>query len=157
MMRKHKYFFILFLVLFPVLVMSQSYQLTVVDGYGSGMYNEGDTAYIWSNPDFNDQVFENWSGNATNYMIEGNEWVTRIVVPIGNGITSLSATANFNDLSALAPTITELITLPGQDAGSFVPASKEVHYRVPPNPKGPQKADHRAYQKGDRGPHRQHL
>ena len=128
--------FFLFWVLFPIFGLSQSYQLTVVNGYGSGMYNEGDTVYIWSNPDFNDQVFENWSGSATSYMVEGNEWVTRITIPIGTGITSISATANHNDLASLAPTVTDLITLPGQDAGNIVPVSKEVHYRVPPNPKG---------------------
>lgn len=128
--------FLIYIFSLCIICQAQTFSLSVIGGHGSGSYSEGDTIYIWANPDFNEDVFDKWQGSATTYMLEQNEWLTRIVVPTGSNISSLSATANFNDLSTSVTTVNDIITLPGKNNGAMVQASVDVYYRVPQNPVG---------------------
>ncbi|MCH2023603.1 MAG: T9SS type A sorting domain-containing protein [Saprospiraceae bacterium] len=115
---------------------SQSYILNVNNAFGGGSYNEGDTIYVWANPDFNDYAFSGWSGSATNYMLEPNEWITRIVVPSGSSISTLNASAQFTNIAPTTIFSTENISLPALSGTTTTTTSKSVHFRVPQNPKG---------------------
>jgi predicted esterase len=127
---------LLLLCLIPCLSWSQTYNLNVTHGFGTETYAEGDTIYIWANPDFNEYVFKDWQGSATSYMLEQNEWLTRIVVPIGSNIGNISAQGTFNDLSSTVITTHESIVLPGKDNGLQISAVVDVHSRIPLNPIG---------------------
>ncbi|MDC0230936.1 T9SS type A sorting domain-containing protein [Aureispira] len=121
---------------FILYTFSQSYTLSVNNAFGGGVYNEGDTVYVWGNPDFNDYAFDGWTGTATNYMLEPNEWITRIVVPAGSGISTLNASAQLTDIATTTIFSTENITLPALSGTTTTTTSKSIHYRVPQNPKG---------------------
>jgi len=115
---------------------SQSFNLSVSNGHGSGIFSEGDTVYIWSNPEFNELVFKEWQGSAVNYMINQNEWLSKIYVPAGSNVGTLNATAQFNDLSTIADANIESIILPGLDNGVILMENEDVYLRVPQNPVG---------------------
>lgn len=50
-------------------------------------------------------------------MLEGNEWLTRIVVPTNDTISLVHASASLNDLSSTVLIGDEEIILPGMDYG----------------------------------------
>jgi hypothetical protein len=131
------YFFTAALLLFSLFSLrSQSFSLNVSSAFGGGVYNEGDTIYIWANPDFNNNVFDGWSGTAVNYMLEPNEWLSRIVVPLGTGISNLTASAQLTDISSSTVFSSENIILPALNGTINTTTAKNVHFRVPQNPKG---------------------
>ena len=127
---------LLFILSFCFVSSAQTFSLTVSSGHGSGSYSEGDTIYIWANPDFNENIFDKWQGSATTYMLDQNEWLTRVLVPAGSNVNSLTASADFNDLSTSVATVNDFITLPGKDNGAITQANVDVYYRVPQNPIG---------------------
>lgn len=67
---------------------STSFTLTVNNGEGAGTYNVGDTAYIFSNPSNNSQVFNKWTGDVS-ALKNPNEWRTTLKMPSANiGVTA---------------------------------------------------------------------
>lgn len=53
-----------FLILTVFHVTSQTHNLFVVNGYGSGSFNTGDSVYILGNPPKSDFIFDGWLGSA---------------------------------------------------------------------------------------------
>lgn len=70
---------------------SQTFNLTVVNGYGSGNYQVGDTIDVWSEAYDNTKTFSNWTGD-TQYLEKPNEWHTTLIMPNQNiSVTSVIA------------------------------------------------------------------
>lgn len=70
----------------PTWIVSQTFSLTVQNGYGSGIYKAGDTVYVFSKELPNDSIVKQWT-SADNIFIESkNEWKTRVVMPAKNTI-----------------------------------------------------------------------
>lgn len=131
-----KYLSLLFFSFTFLLLKSQLYDLNITEGYGSGTYAKGDTVFIWSNPVYCGSTFNQWKGSAANYMLEGNEWITRIVVPKSDTISSINASASFNNLSSKVNIGFQKILLPGMDGKVLTQNFKEVYYQIPENPSG---------------------
>ena len=63
----------------------QSFQLTVLNGYGSGVYNVGDTVHIWSKAIPADSVFDGWGQFLKSMFIaRPHEWHTTLMMPNSN-------------------------------------------------------------------------
>ena len=58
----------------------QSYNLDVINGYGSGTYAAGDTVDIWSVAFYDRDYFERWTGDTT-MLNDPLDWHTRLVMP----------------------------------------------------------------------------
>ena len=69
--------FIIFLLF--TCVFSQN-MLTVNNGYGSGVYEEGDTIHVWSNLNPLNNSFGGWEGNIE-YLFHPKEWHTKLMMP----------------------------------------------------------------------------
>ena len=117
-------------------VCGQTFASEVSKGYGSGTYQKGDTVFIWSSPEADTKCFDRWQGSATEYKLEGNEWLTRIVVPTNDTISSIHANASFNDLNSTVNIGDEEIILPVMNNGIPEKTLKEVYYQIPNNPIG---------------------
>ena len=74
--------FLLVLSLCPFILTAQTYQLTVINGYGSGAYDAGDTVDIWSHAFPGNLYFDSWSGD-TDRLQDSLDWHTRIIMPHG--------------------------------------------------------------------------
>lgn len=62
---------------------TDSFTVTVNNGYGSGKYKIGDTVHIFSNAYSDNQIFGNWSGDTT--LLDGpDEWHTWFIMPARN-------------------------------------------------------------------------
>ena len=131
-----KYLSLLFFSFTFLILKSQLFNLNITEGFGSGTYTKGDTVFIWSNPKYNGSTFNQWQGSATKYMLEGNEWMTRIVVPKSDTIYSINASASFHNLSSNVNIGFQKILLPGVDDKVFKQNFKEVYYQIPKNPSG---------------------
>ena len=114
----------------------QTFTLNISKGYGTGVYQKGDTVFIWSYPETDNNSFNKWQGSANKYMLEGNEWLTRIVVPPSDTISEIYASASFNDLSSTVNIGDEKIILPKMYNEVQTTTSKDVYYQIPENPKG---------------------
>lgn len=89
---KHVILIILTAFLFTE-ILSQTYNLTVVNGYGSGNYQAGDTVHVWSEKYNVAQTFSHWSGDSQ-YLEMPNEWHTTLIMPSQN----ISVTAVINNM-----------------------------------------------------------
>jgi len=98
-----------------------TFQLTVSNGFGSGMYEAGSTVHIWANHNPRAQVVMRWSGDS-DVLMDVGEWHTSFVMP------SRDLTLN----AELTETSFSLIEaqFDGRDR------SKTVRYFIPPNPVG---------------------
>lgn len=68
---------------------SQTFSLTVMNGYGSGNYQAGDTVHIWSVAYDTTKNFAEWTGD-TQYLERPNEWHTTLIIPNQNiSVTSV--------------------------------------------------------------------
>ena len=54
--------------------------LTLINGYGSGVYQEGDTVHVWSNLNPLNNSFGVWEGETEN-LIHPEEWHTKLIMP----------------------------------------------------------------------------
>jgi hypothetical protein len=61
-------------------IYSQTYNLTVIGGYGSGTFQTGDTVHIWSVAYDTTKTFLHWTGDIQ-YLERTNEWHTTLVMP----------------------------------------------------------------------------
>jgi hypothetical protein len=129
-------YLIISLLLINSVAQSQSFNLTVNNGYGSGAYNEGDTIHVWANPSFNDTVFTNWTGSGTNYLTFDNEWHTTLIVPSGTNVGSLTINANFDIIPTATQIDSTIYLLYGENSGIPSNVMKETFYAIPPSPKG---------------------
>lgn len=131
-----KYLALLFFSFISLLVKSQTFTLNITKGYGSGTYQKGDTIQIWSFADKNRLTFNQWQGSATPYMLEENEWLTRISVPVNDTVSNINAIASFKILKSTVKSGHQEILLPGMDEGLYIPTLKKIVYQIPENPKG---------------------
>ena len=107
-----KYSALLFFSFAYLIVKSQTFTLNITKGYGSGTYQKGDTVQIWSFADRNRLTFNQWQGSATHYMLEENEWLTSIIVPIKDTVSTINAIASFKNLASTVKSGYEDILLP---------------------------------------------
>lgn len=61
----------------------ETFTLTVINGYGSGEYNEGDTVYIYAKEFDYDQFFDFWTGDL-DFIGNPENWVQSLVMPAQN-------------------------------------------------------------------------
>jgi poly(3-hydroxybutyrate) depolymerase len=114
---------------------TQTFNLNVINGYGSGTYNEGDSVHIWSKAVFDDTVFVRWAGQGKNY-ISANEWHTILTVPQGSNIGTLNLQAKYDIYPAATQTGTTGYLLYGEDSTGIQNVFKETYFTMPPQPKG---------------------
>lgn len=60
---------------------TDSFLVTVVNGYGSGMYKAGDTVHIFSKELAENQLFDGWSSTDISLLNGSNEWHTWFIMP----------------------------------------------------------------------------
>ena len=72
-----------FFVVLSLALFSQTYQLTVANGYGSGAYRAGDSVHIFSNPPTATTVFNQWTGDISPIQ-DASEWHSVVVMPARN-------------------------------------------------------------------------
>lgn len=60
-----------------------SFQVTVVNGFGSGTYEAGSKVHIWSDHNPRTEILMNWSGD-TDILMDTGEWHTSFVMPSRN-------------------------------------------------------------------------
>ncbi len=68
---------------------SQTYTLNVINGYGSGTYNAGETIHVWSIAYDTTKTFKEWTGDIVN-LTNPNEWHSKFIMPNRNA--SIQAT-----------------------------------------------------------------
>ncbi len=130
------YLFLISGFFFAVNIFSQSYYLTINNGYGSGNYQEGDSVHIWSKTPMDAAVFTNWTGDGMEYLSFENEWHVVLVVPELTEVGSLEFTAHYDAIPANTTYGVDSFLLWGKDSsGIFLPIYKEVNYAIPPSPK----------------------
>lgn len=103
------------------------YRLTILNGYGSGYYDAGDTVHIWSRALSPIEVFDAWEApvapNDTLLPLRGDEWHTTLVMPAAN-VTLTAAIDTLAETTFLSDTLElEIHTIP-------------VRYALPPQAKG---------------------
>lgn len=62
---------------------TDTYAVSVVNGYGSGSYKVGDTVHVFSSHYANNQLFDKWSGDVTLLKMPA-EWHTWFIMPDRN-------------------------------------------------------------------------
>ncbi len=67
----------------PTPVVTDSGNVTVINGYGTGRYKVGDTVNIWSVAITSDKIFDTWSGYS-NLLSNSGEWHNSFVMPAQN-------------------------------------------------------------------------
>lgn len=102
---------------------TDSFRVTVTNGYGSGLYKAGDTVHIFCNALADDQVFSSWSGSDVSLLNAANEWHTWFIMPE----KSMSITANTTVIPVFALHFEQI---KGQDS------MKPVYYYFPAQQKG---------------------
>jgi hypothetical protein len=91
-----------------------TYNLQVAGGVGTGKYNVGDTAYVFSNPPATTQVFDKWTGDISN-LASPNEWRSTLKMPGAN----VNVTATYRSVPAV--TFTNVV-INGSQVYYYVPA-----------------------------------
>ncbi|GAB2835597.1 alpha/beta hydrolase family protein [Ferruginibacter profundus] len=65
----------------PPVVTTDSFTVTVNNGYGAGKYKTGDTVHIFSTSYTDAQVFDKWSGSDVSLLNAFEEWHTWFIMP----------------------------------------------------------------------------
>ncbi|MBS1578687.1 MAG: hypothetical protein JST94_10960 [Bacteroidetes bacterium] len=63
---------------------TDSFQVSVVNGYGNGIYKVGDTVHIFSRALASNEVFATWIGNNLPLLNASTEWHTWFIMPAQN-------------------------------------------------------------------------
>lgn len=71
---------IFLLLLLASCIHAQSFQLSVINGYGSGLYNVGDTVHIWGIECGNDKSFSGWTGDIS-HLFTPDEFHSKLIMP----------------------------------------------------------------------------
>ncbi len=121
--------FLLFVILYlascskdNIVTPTQTFNLTVNNGYGSGTFQVGKTVHLWSVAYDSTQTFGEWTGDIS-FLDRPKEWHTTMIMPNQN----ISVTAVVDDMPTYAITY-EVIE------GFNNP--KNVYYFFPTNPIG---------------------
>ncbi|MFN7116063.1 MAG: T9SS type A sorting domain-containing protein [Saprospiraceae bacterium] len=77
------YLLLLKFTIFYSYLYSQTFNLTVENGYGDGLYKAGDTVHIWSQEWSAASTFSHWSGDTT-FLFMPDEWRTQVIMPARN-------------------------------------------------------------------------
>jgi hypothetical protein len=85
---------------------TDSFSVTVNNGYGSGKYKVGDTVHIWSKELTSTQIFDAWTGEIS--LLNTNDWHTWFVMP--SKITTVTA-----NTKTVAPFTLKYETIRGRD------------------------------------------
>ncbi|MDP6909469.1 MAG: hypothetical protein QF371_08185, partial [Flavobacteriales bacterium] len=125
----------LIIILIANMACGQEFNLTVTGGFGTGIYNEGDTVHVWTKAIFSDSVFTQWSGSAVDHLTHSNEWHTTLYVPPGTGINNLELTADYDVIPEESQVGSSNYLLHGMDQGLEMDVQKETFYAIPPTPK----------------------
>jgi hypothetical protein len=107
---------------FVILTISLSAQhnLTVINGYGTGVYNAGDTVHIFSNAASANEYFNGWTGDIAD-MQYPKEWYSAMIMPARD----VTVTANYSNF--INPPIFGFEWIQGKDT------LKPVYYGFPPS------------------------
>ena len=71
-----------------------TFPVTVLNGYGDGSYEPGDTVHIWAGLDPQTMVFHNWVGD-TSLLLDPKEWHTTFIMQEEEiSLTALQQTVN---------------------------------------------------------------
>jgi hypothetical protein len=115
-------FFSLVIFLQCNLINAQTYNLSVVEGYGSGNYSAGDTVHIWSKAYDTTKTFKKWTGDIQ-FLENPNEWHSKLIMPSQN----ISVSAIIDNMPNYSITFEQIM---GQNI------LKNVYYFFPNNLKG---------------------
>ncbi|MCO6494936.1 MAG: hypothetical protein J5I91_04535 [Bacteroidetes bacterium] len=100
-----------------------SFEVTVVNGFGSGKYSKGDTVHIFSDKFSSNQIFDSWTGSDVSLLKSSSEWHTWFIMPDKNvTFTSVVKSATLYTL--------KFEQIKGRDI------VKPVYYFFPDNHKG---------------------
>ncbi len=82
----------------PPQPVSDSFTVTVNNGYGSGKYKAGDTVHLFSQAYSSTQVFGSWTGSDVSLLDAPNEWHTWFIMPQKNETFtgSIQSISSFN-------------------------------------------------------------
>jgi hypothetical protein len=72
-------------------VTTDSFTVSVSNGYGSGKYKIGDTVHIWSKEFGSNQLFDSWTGD--NSLLNINDWHAWFVMP-GRNVSFIGSIKN---------------------------------------------------------------
>lgn len=101
---------------------SDSFQVSVEGGYGSGLYKAGDTVHVFSVPPNTNQLFGQWTGDI-GLLNSAQEWHTWFIMPAKN----VSLNGSIKSIPAFTLVYTQIM---GRDR------LKPVYYYFPPATKG---------------------
>lgn len=104
-------------------VTTDSFTVTVSNGYGSGKYKTGDTVHIFSVAYSNTQLFDTWSSSDATLLNGKDEWHTWFIMPARN----VSITGSVKSSVSFSLTLEQIR---GRDR------LKPVYYYFPANHKG---------------------
>jgi hypothetical protein len=79
-MKLKKYILFTCCLLASLNLYPQSHTLTLTNGYGGGVYDQGDTVDVWSSEYSNTQTFSEWTGDIQ-FLAKPYEWHTTLVMP----------------------------------------------------------------------------
>ncbi|HWR33432.1 MAG TPA: hypothetical protein VN451_07905 [Chitinophagaceae bacterium] len=102
---------------------TDSFTVTVNNGYGTGKYKTGDTVHIFSLAYNTDQLFNTWSSTDIPLLNGKDEWHTWFIMPAKN----LSFTGSIKNITPVTLTFEQI---PGRDR------LKPVYYYFPAGHKG---------------------
>ncbi|OQY91944.1 MAG: hypothetical protein B6D37_15830 [Sphingobacteriales bacterium UTBCD1] len=83
---------------------TDSFTVSINNGYGSGRYKAGDTVHIFSQAYSSSQLFGSWSGNDVSLLNAPDEWHTWFIMPkknvnfSGSSLNISSFTLNFEKI-----------------------------------------------------------
>lgn len=91
-----KTYLTILLICLSSITIGQTYNVSVIDGYGSGSFSVGDTVNVWAKEMDSTTTFLTWSGD-TNISGFLNEWHTSFIMPPQN----VNLQAQFNVVATL--------------------------------------------------------
>jgi len=107
----------------PPVVTTDSFTVTVTNGYGAGKYKTGDTVHIFSTAYTDAQVFDKWTGTDASLLDAFEEWHSWFIMPAKN----VTFTGNIKSIS---PVTLQYELIKGRDR------LKPVYYYFPAGHKG---------------------
>jgi len=105
------------------LAITDSFTVTVINGYGSGKYKAGDTVHIFSNAYTDNQLFDTWSSSDLALLNAPQEWHTWLIAPAKN-------TSFTGSIKSIPPFTLQFEQIRGRDR------LKPVYYYFPAAHKG---------------------
>jgi hypothetical protein len=114
------------IIISTILSFSKEYQLEVINGYGSGKFNEGDTVYVYCKELLNNETLNTWISDKPDlkFLSDNRELWTKFTMPSSN----VKITAVLNNL--LPDDFLKYESIKG------LINYKNVYYSLDPNNKG---------------------